>query len=202
MAFQASCPACGATVTFKTGSSVVVVCESCNSVVARTDRGVEDAGKVSDVVESGSPLDVGLRGVYLGVAFELTGRAQLGHAAGGFWDEWYAAFSDGRWGWLAEAQGRFYLTFQIQVPAPNPLPSVDSLQLRQHVRAVPAQPPPVVAEKGTARMLAAEGEIPYLVKPGDVYAYADLSGHGGGVGRPRFGEEPPRGVLRRGRGVG
>src|SRR2546423_14883181 len=117
MAFQASCPACGATVTFKTGSSVVLVCESCNSVVARTDRGVEDVGKVADVVESGSPLDVGLQGVYLDVAFELTGRAQLGHAAGGFWDEWYAAFSDGRWGWLSEAPGRIYTTFQIQVPA-------------------------------------------------------------------------------------
>src|SRR2546423_11433660 len=199
MACQASCPACGATVIFKTGSSVVVVCESCNSVVARTDRGVEDAGKVSDVVESGSPLDVNLRGVYLGVAFELTGRAQLGHAAGGFWDEWYAAFSDGRWGWLAEAQGRFYLTFQIQVPAPNALPSFDSLQLGQPVWAVPAQPPPVVAEKGTARMLAAEGEIPYLVKPGDVYAYADLSGHGGAFGPPAYrGEAPPPFVGRGG----
>src|SRR2546423_4578900 len=191
MAFQASCPACGATVTFKTGSAVVVVCESCNSVVARTDRGVEDAGKVADVVESGSPLDVNLRGTYLGVAFELTGRAQLGHAAGGFWDEWYAAFADGRWGWLAEAQGRFYLTFQIQVPAPNALPSFDSLQLGQPVWAVPAQPPPVVAEKGTARMLAAEGEIPYLVKPGETYAYADLSGHGGGLGPPHHSRQPP-----------
>src|SRR5256714_15218831 len=129
MAFQASCPACGATVTFKTGSAVVVVCESCNSVVARTDRGIEGVGKVADVVESGSPLDVGLRGVYLGVAFELTGRAQLGHAAGGFWDAWYAAFSDGRWGWLSEAPGRIYTTFQIPVPAPHALPSFDSLQL-------------------------------------------------------------------------
>jgi ribosomal protein S27E len=167
MALQASCPACGAQVLFKTGSSVVVVCESCNSVVARTDRGIEDAGKVADVVESGSPLEVGLRGVYLGVAFELTGRAQLGHAAGGFWDEWYAAFADGRWGWLAEAQGRFYLTFQIQVPAPNALPSFDSLQLGQPVWAIPAQTPPVVAEKGTAQALAAEGEIPYLLRPGE-----------------------------------
>src|ERR1043165_6419741 len=105
MALQASCPACGAQVLFKTGSSVVVVCESCLSVVARPDRGVEDAGKVADVVESGSPLEVGLGGVYLGVAFELTGRAQVGHAAGGFWDEWYAAFADGRWGGLPGARG-------------------------------------------------------------------------------------------------
>ncbi len=191
MAYQASCPACGAPVVFKAGSSVVVVCESCNSVVARTDRGVEDVGKVADVVESGSPLDVNLRGTYLGVPFELTGRAQLGHAAGGFWDEWYAAFSDGRWGWLAEAQGRFYLTFQIQVPAPNALPSFDSLQLGQQVWAIPAQQPPVVAEKGTAQMLAAEGEIPYLVRPGETYPYADLSGHDGAFATLDFSEQPP-----------
>ena len=191
MALRASCPACGAEVLFKTGSSVVVVCEFCHSVVARTDRGIEDLGKVSDVVESGSPLQVGLRGVFLGVAFELTGRAQLQHAAGGFWDEWYAAFADGRWGWLAEAQGRFYLTFQTQVPSPNALPSFDSLQLGQQVWAIPAQQPPVVAEKGTARMLAAEGEIPYLLTPGETYLYADLSGAGGVFGTLDFGEQPP-----------
>jgi hypothetical protein len=191
MALQANCPACGAQVLFKTGSSVVVVCEFCNSVVARTDRGVEDVGKVADVTESGSPLELNLRGVYLGVAFELTGRAQLQHATGGFWDEWYAAFADGRWGWLAEAQGRFYLTFQIQVPSPNALPSFDSLQLGQQVWAIPAQSPPVVAEKGTARMLGAAGEIPYLVTPGETYAYADLSGQGGVFGTLDYGEQPP-----------
>jgi uncharacterized Zn finger protein (UPF0148 family) len=191
MALRANCPACGAEVIFKTGSSVVVVCEFCRSVVARTDRGIEDAGKVADVAESGSPLEVGLRGVYLGVAFELTGRAQLQHAAGGFWDEWYAAFADGRWGWLAEAQGRFYLTFRIQVPSPNALPSFDSLQLGQQVWAIPAQSPPVVAEKGTARMLAAEGEIPYLLTPGETYAYADLSGAAGVFGTLDYGEQPP-----------
>src|ERR1043165_5120679 len=86
MALPASCPACGAQVLFKTGSSVVVVCESCHSVVARTDRGVEDAGKVADVVESGSPLEVGLGRVYLGAAFELTGRPQLRHPAGVLWE--------------------------------------------------------------------------------------------------------------------
>ncbi|HEX6182720.1 MAG TPA: DUF4178 domain-containing protein [Pyrinomonadaceae bacterium] len=191
MALQASCPACGAQVLFKTGSSVVVVCEFCHSVVARTDRGFEDLGKVADVTESGSPLEVGLRGVYLGVSFTLTGRAQLGHALGGFWDEWYAAFEDGRWGWLAEAQGRFYLTFQIQVPSPNALPSFEQLQLGQPVWAIPAQTPPVVAEKGTARMLAAAGEIPYLLTPGETYAYADLSGASGVFGTLDYGEQPP-----------
>ncbi|HEX8283849.1 MAG TPA: DUF4178 domain-containing protein [Pyrinomonadaceae bacterium] len=191
MALQANCPACGAEVIFRTGSSVVLVCEYCHSVVARTDRGVEDLGKVADVAESGSPLETGLAGVYLGVAFQLTGRAQVRHAAGGFWDEWYAAFADGRWGWLAEAQGRFYLTFQIQVPSPNALPSFEQLQLGQPVWAIPAQPPPVIAEKGTAQLTAAEGEIPYLLTPGETYAYADLSGAGGVFGTLDYGEQPP-----------
>jgi hypothetical protein len=191
MAFQAGCPSCGAQVVFKSGSSVVRVCDFCNSVVARTDRGVEDLGKVADVVESGSPLEVGLRGVCRGVAFELTGRAQLGHAAGGSWDEWYAALADGRWGWLSEAQGRFYLTFQIQVPEPGSLPAFDALALGQPVSAIPAKIPLVAAEKGEARMLAAEGEIPYLLKPGETYQYADLSGREGVFGTLDYGEEPP-----------
>lgn len=191
MALQANCPACGAQVLFKTGSSVVVVCEFCRSVVARTDRGIEDAGKVADVVESGSPLEVGLGGVYYGVPFVLTGHAQLQHAAGGFWDEWYASFSDGRWGWLAEAQGRFYITFQINVPQPSLLPSFEQLQVGQPIYAIPSAQPPVIAEKGTARMSAAEGEIPYLLTPGEVYAYADLSGQEGVFGTLDYGEQPP-----------
>ncbi len=191
MAFRAGCPACGAEVIFKSGSSIVVVCEFCHSVVARTDRGVEDMGKVADVVESGSPLEVGLRGAVRNVPFTLTGRAQLAHAAGGMWDEWYAAFEDGRWGWLAEAQGRFYLTFQIQVPDPARLPFFDQLQLGQPVVAIPSQNPPVVAEKGEARMLAAEGEIPYRLVPNETYLYADLSGAGGIFGTLDYGEQPP-----------
>jgi len=191
MAVRANCPSCGAEVLFKTGSSVVVVCEFCHSVVARTDRGVEDFGRVAEVVDSGSPLEVGQRGVVRGVAFELTGRAQLQHAAGGFWDEWYAALADGRWGWLAEAQGRFYLTFQIQVPDPRALPHLDQLHLGQPVTAIPTERPLVVAEKGEARLLGAEGEIPYLVRPGETYFYADLSGQDGVFGTLDYGEHPP-----------
>src|SRR6185436_540066 len=120
---QANCPTCGAPVAFKQGSSIVVVCEFCRSAVARTDRALEDLGKVAEIAETGSPLDLGLRGSYNSVPFELTGRAQLGHEAGGIWDEWYAAFADGRWGWLAEAQGRFYLTFELSIPSSVQLPS-------------------------------------------------------------------------------
>ncbi|MGB9177790.1 MAG: DUF4178 domain-containing protein [Pyrinomonadaceae bacterium] len=188
---QANCPACGAPISFNVGSSVVVVCEYCHSVVARTDRALEDLGKVAEIAESGSPLDIGLTGAYHGAAFELTGRTQLGHQMGGMWDEWYAAFSDGRWGWLAEAQGRFYLTFQQSVPEQQRIPSFDHLELGPAVGAMPGSVPFVVAEKGIARTLGAKGEIPWRVVPGETYAYADLSGQGSAFATLDYSEPQP-----------
>ena len=188
---QANCPTCGAPVAFKQGSSIVVVCEFCRSVVARTDRALEDLGKVAEIVETGSPLDVGLRGSYQSVTFELTGRAQLGHEAGGIWDEWYAAFADGRWGWLAEAQGRFYLTFELPVATNVSIPSFEALQLGHPVAAIPISTPLIVAEKGTARTIGAKGEIPWRVVPNETYAYADLSGQKQSFGTIDYSEMPP-----------
>ncbi|MFL6213809.1 MAG: DUF4178 domain-containing protein [Blastocatellia bacterium] len=188
---QASCPACGAPIQFNIGSSVVRICDYCNSVVARGDRKLEDLGKVADLVETGSPLQLGLRGVYRGVPFELTGRAQLGHAAGGLWDEWYAAFQDGRWGWLAEAQGRFYLTFQGTIPQQALIEPFDTLELGEPVHALPLGVPLIVAEKGTARALGAKGEIPYKITPGEPYEYADLSGPHGEFATLDYSEQPP-----------
>src|SRR5262245_5805712 len=146
MSVEASCPACGAPIAFKMGTSVVVICEFCQSVVARGDRKLEDLGKVAALVDTGSPLDIGLRGVYQGVPFELTGRAQLGHEAGGMWDEWYAAFQDGRWGWLAEAQGRFYLTFQQTLPEQALIPPFEAIRPGEPIVALQTSVPLTVAE--------------------------------------------------------
>ena len=188
---QASCPACGAPIQFNIGSSIVRICEYCNSVVARGDRKLEDLGKVADLVETGSPLQLGLHGVYRGVPFELTGRAQLGHEAGGVWDEWYAAFQDGRWGWLAEAQGRFYLTFPGSIPQQTLIEPFDLLELGEPVPSLPLGAPLIVAEKGTARTLGAKGEIPYKVVPGEQYEYADLSGQHGEFATLDYSQQPP-----------
>jgi uncharacterized protein DUF4178 len=188
---EVSCPACGAPIAFKTGSSIVVVCEFCNSVVARGDRKLEDLGKIAALVETGSPLDLGLRGVYQGIPFELTGRAQLGHQAGGMWDEWYAAFQDGRWGWLAEAQGRFYLTFEQSMPEQSLIPPFAALQPGAPMAALPTSVPLTVAETGIASQLGAGGEIPYKLVPGDQYEYADLSGPSGIFATLDYSETPP-----------
>src|SRR5947209_7938939 len=66
------------------------------------------------------------------------------------------------------------------------------LQLGQPLAA----PPPgwgrlIVAEKGQARAVSAEGEIPYRLVPNETYHYADLSGPGGEFATLDYSEPAP-----------
>ncbi|HJQ37474.1 MAG TPA: DUF4178 domain-containing protein [Thermoanaerobaculia bacterium] len=164
---RANCPSCGGPIEFAIGSSAVVVCGYCRSVVARTDRGPEAHGVVAALVDTGSPLRVGATGRHQNNGFRITGRTQMRHQAGGVWDEWYAYFDDGRWGWLAEAQGRYYVTFPV---AGAKAPAREELQLGGRVWDL------VVSEIGTAEVISAEGELPWRPTPNETYDYADLTG--------------------------
>lgn len=188
---KANCPSCAAPIEFKAGSTIVLVCPFCRSAVARTDRALEDLGKVAEIMDSQSPLRLGLKGEWRGHRFELTGRAQLRHELGGFWDEWYATFSNGWVGWLAEAQGKFYLTFFQKLPENAQLPPFEYLQLGQAVSQIPSKTPLMVAEKGTATSVAADGEIPYQLTPNEKSNYADLAGAGNAFGTIDYGMNPP-----------
>src|SRR5438309_4807041 len=155
---QANCPSCAGSVEFTSGSTIVLVCPFCRSAIARSDRGLEDLGKVAEIAESQSPLKLGLKGEYKGARFELTGRAQLKHELGGFWDEWYATFSNGWVGWLAEAQGRFYMTFYQPLTGGVVLPTFEELQLGQTIPEIPNPTPLRVQERGHGTSVAADGE--------------------------------------------
>ncbi len=194
MSLQVNCPACGGPITFTIGSAIVTVCPYCRSVVARGDRKVEDLGKVAALAETGSPLRLGLKGWYENVPFELVGRAQIGHPAGGVWDEWYAHFANDRWGWLAEAQGRFYFSFPTQ--RTSQLPDFRDLHLGAPLRLGRGEAL-IVAEKGTGRYIAAEGQMPYRLVPNETYHYADLSGVNGAFATLDYSEDPPAAFLGR-----
>ena len=187
---ETNCPACGAPIRFGIGASVVVVCPNCHSVVARGDRKLEDLGKVAALVDTGSPLTIGRKGKYRGLPFELMGRAQFSHAAGGSWDEWYASFPKDRWGWLAEAQGRYYLTFESPLAATSNLPERKSIVVGASFM-IPGQGVFVADEIGAAQAHSAEGEIPYRLVPGDTLEYVDLSGRGGRFATLDFSDTPP-----------
>jgi hypothetical protein len=188
---KVSCPGCGGPITFPVGSAIVAVCPYCRSVVARGDRKIEDLGKVAALVETDSVLEAGLKGRYHDVPFELTGRTQLSHPGGGVWDEWYAAFADGRWGWLAEAQGRLYLTFE-KAHGHAVLPLYEDLQPGERLNLPDTPVALTVAEKSHARAVSAEGAIPFRLVPGVSSFYADLSGPSGEFATLDYGSTPPQ----------
>ncbi|HTN77955.1 MAG TPA: DUF4178 domain-containing protein, partial [Pirellulaceae bacterium] len=188
---EAPCPACGAPVEFRVSSSLVTVCAYCHSVVARGDRELKDLGKVAALVETDSPLELGLTGKFRDKPFEIVGHVQYRHAAGGVWDEWYAAFPGDRWGWIAEAQGRIYLTFRAKKSQATALPDADMLLVGAQLDLGEAGTL-VVQEIGTATLIAAAGELPYEPEPGKPHRYADLSGTGQRFGTVDLDAAPPQ----------
>jgi hypothetical protein len=124
-------------------------------------------------------LGIGSRGKYLGVRFVVRGRLELRHESGSTWDEWYAAFEDGRDGWIACEGRRWLVTFG------------DTSWLPQWKDLGSELPSFRVVEKGRARFAAAHGKLPFTPKIGRRYRYADLRGPDGAFATIDYGDDPP-----------
>lgn len=107
------CPACGAEVVFKSRFSIFSVCSFCRSTLVRSDLNIDDIGKMSVLPQDMSPLQIGTSGIFDGSKFEVIGRQRIGWE-GGSWNEWYLNFENGHDGWLADAQGFYVVSFQLQ----------------------------------------------------------------------------------------
>ncbi|MFM7202071.1 MAG: DUF4178 domain-containing protein [Myxococcota bacterium] len=186
---SANCPSCGGDIRFRPGT-VMSVCTYCSSVVARGDRKFTLHGKVAALVDTHSPLKLYADGRYKGSNFALVGRTQLNHPAGGTWDEWYLAFDDGRWGWLAEAMGRFYLTFESNATLREGETSLDDFHPGQ-ILTISDDSLWTVAEVGTAAPSSAVGELPYEFKAGETSAYVDAYGPQGAFATFDFSDDSP-----------
>lgn len=200
-----ACPACAAPVEIQLSTSLVTVCEFCRSIIARGDKKFEDHGKVADLIETNSPIRRGLTGKYNRKRFEVVGRVQYQHPAGGVWNEWYLRFPGDKVGWLAEAQGKFYLLFERRFSDKADLPSFDEITVGHRFLSGPVSPIAgtanessfVVAEKGVATARAADGEIPWAFRQGAEHRFADLHGQGGEFATFEYSGDRPRGFFGR-----
>lgn len=185
----ANCPACGAPVEFRASSSLVTICEFCHSAVGRGDKNPEDHGKVADLAELKSPLMLGMTGKYRDKEFNVVGRVQYRHPSGAMWNEWYLLFGGEVWGWLAEAQGRFYMTFEKRLKSSTTITPFESVQLGESFELMKSQL--TVTEKAVAHVHSAEGEIPWAVRPDAEHRYADLRGDNGLFATLDYTSTPP-----------
>lgn len=181
------CPSCGAPVIFPIGA-MVAVCDFCQSVVGRGDKELEDHGKVADLLETSTRLRRGLTGKFNKKEFTIQGRVQYRHPAGGVWDEWYLSFPAGRWGWLAEAQGKTYLMFEKQLKEGGKLPDFENMDVGTQIDLAGVKLE--VMESGVAENAAAEGGIPWDFRNGGEHRFVDMQGTDGEFATLEYGESP------------
>jgi Domain of unknown function (DUF4178) len=166
---QVSCPGCGAPVQFKSAASVMAVCEFCKTTLLKDAGSVRDLGKMSEVLEDFSPLQIGTSGQFGGKSFSLIGRIQLRYSEG-FWNEWYALFDDGSNGWVSDGSGQFTVTISKVVD--GPLPLFEKLVPGHLARLGGVSF--ITADVRTAQCTGGQGELPFKVGPGYQARVADF----------------------------
>lgn len=185
------CPACGGPVEFRLSTALVTICDFCSATVARGDKRLEDHGKVADLVRTNSPFQRGMTGKFGRRPFEIVGRVQYQHPAGGVWNEWYLQYPGDRVGWLADAQGRYFLTSRRRLSEGAELPDFASVKVGERVDLGTDQTF-VVAEKAVATAVSADGNIPWAFRPQAAHRFADLNGPEGAFATIEFGEDKLR----------
>ncbi|MGB6115092.1 MAG: DUF4178 domain-containing protein, partial [Comamonas sp.] len=111
--YSAPCPGCGAPVAFRSAQSTHAVCAYCHSTVARSGDVLSRVGRMAELFEDHSPLQLFATGTWEGVSFTLIGRLQF-HGEEGGWTEWNAWLDDGRGATLGEDNGAYVFTRALE----------------------------------------------------------------------------------------
>ncbi len=162
------CPSCGAEVKFESSISVFLVCRYCRSTLVRKDLNLEALGKMAELKDDATPLQIGTLGHFKS-AFVLIGRVSVSWDEG-FWNEWYVRFSDGREAWLSEAQGLYMMSLRvenaIQAPKVNEIKLDSSIQIGKILYTVD--------DIKNVTYSFAEGELPFVAEQGFKGVSVDL----------------------------
>ena len=181
--YRAACPNCGAPVEFRSAASAFAVCSFCRSTIVRDGDALRRIGQSAELFDDHSPLQLGAAGRHQGAAFTLVGRLQYRYADG-TWNEWHALFDNGRSGWLSEDNGRYVFAFDIPLAAVAPVP--ESLRPGQLLN-VGGQGWTVASVAG-AKLIAAQGELPFKPNLERAFIVADLRNPQGEVGTLDYGD--------------
>src|SRR5688572_22995370 len=104
--YSAPCPGCGAPVTFLHAQSTHAICAYCQSTVVREGAVLRRLGKMAELFDDHSPLQLQASGTWDGQAFTLVGRLQY-RGSNGTWTEWEALLADGSLATLGEDNGSY-----------------------------------------------------------------------------------------------
>jgi hypothetical protein len=182
-AYRAACPNCGAPVEFRSAASAFAVCSFCKSTVVREGDALRKIGESAELFDDHSPLQLGAAGNVQGAAFTLVGRLQYRYAEG-TWNEWHALFDSGKSGWLSEDNGRYVIAFDAPLEGSAPA----AVSLRAGAQLMVAGQAWTVGSVSAAKLIAAQGELPYKPNLERGFVVSDLRNTRGEVGTLDYSE--------------
>ena len=174
--YRSPCPGCGAPVEFRSAQSTHAVCGYCQSTVVRAGETLSRIGKMAELFDDHSPLQLLASGTFKGRAFTLVGRLQYKYGEG-TWTEWHALFDDGASAWLSEDNGAY--VFTLPLPAQRDLPAADRFRVGA-TTAINGKSFSVASNQKVA-LIAAQGELPRLPALGQEFAMVELRSADGQV---------------------
>ncbi|RYF06195.1 MAG: DUF4178 domain-containing protein [Comamonadaceae bacterium] len=196
--YRAPCPGCGAPVEFKSAQSTHAVCPYCQSTVVRSGEVLSRVGKMAEVFDDHSPLQLMATGraVLQGkeLSFTLIGRLQY-RGDTGTWTEWNAFLEDGSTATLGEDNGAY--VFTRPAAAGRELPQAERFRVGM-TTAVGGKTYSVAANV-QASLIAAQGELPKLPPLGQPFSIVELRSDDGEVLSIDYGAGAPK--VERGRSV-
>jgi hypothetical protein len=191
---KVNCPSCAAEVVFQSSLSVYAVCKYCNSMIVRRDVDVESIGTMAALPDDMSPLQIGTGGFYNGLRFTIIGRMKIGWDDG-VWNEWFLYTDDGRRGWLAEAQGSYSVSFELDDPNLTEDQAGmlnDKLESHLQKKIYDSKGSPIIGayfeikskllkivDIKRATCIGSEGELPFTAPKGRKTLSVDLTGSNG-----------------------
>ena len=179
--YTAPCPGCGAPVNFLSAQSTHAVCGYCQSTVVRDGETLKRIGKMAELFDDHSPLQLQTSGTWNGRSFTLVGRFQYKYGEG-TWTEWHALLADGSSAFLSEDNGAY--VFTTTQPTPRDLPAPERFRVGA-TTAVNGSTFSVASNQQVA-LISAQGELPRLPELGALHAMVELrsqSADGRGAGQ-------------------
>jgi endogenous inhibitor of DNA gyrase (YacG/DUF329 family) len=192
--YRAACPGCGAPVEFRSAQSAYAVCSFCRSTVVREGETLSRVGKMAELFEDHSPLQLLATGRWRGKAFTLVGRLQY-RGETGPWAEWNALFDDGSAAVLGEDNGAY--VFSLPAAIGRELPQAAQFRVGA-TTAIEGEPFEVASNEQVA-LVSAQGELPKLPPLSQAFSMVELRSADGEVLSIDYGPQPPQ--LTRGSSV-
>ncbi len=153
----------------------------------RSGEKLSRIGKMAELFEDFSALQLMASGTWEGQAFTLVGRLQYKYGDG-TWAEWHALFNDGSTGFLSEDNGAYVFTRPLPPQGNIPTPEQFKVGSKANISGKPYS----VSSNAQVMLICAQGELPRLPALGTAFAMVEMRSAQGEVLSVDYGSQPPQ----------